>query len=636
MAHQCLTCLLFVYLLLLRSNVSAKVPSIIVFGDSTADAGNNNQINTFGKSNFGPYGRDFEGGKATGRFCNGRLFTDFISERFGIKQTIPAYLDPAYSIEDFASGVTFASAGSGYDNVTSQVLSVIPLWKQLDYFKEYQEKLTRFLGKPQATALSNEALYILSLGTNDFIVNYYVIPTRSSQFTAEEYQYFLLGIAETFIFDIYQLGARKIAITGLSPIGCFPLERSSSLLVGHACREDYNKVARDYNVKLQTLIASLNEKLSYIKLVFLNVYDTIQESIEKPYISGFENVAVGCCGTGTVELGPLLCNVGAKVPAVIVFGDSTVDAGNNNQINTHAKSNFRPYGQDFEGGKATGRFCNGRLFTDFISESFGLKKAIPAYLDPAYSIEDFACGVTFASAGTGYDNLTSQLVSVIPLSKELEYFKEYQEKLIRSLGKTQATALLNKALYILSIGTNDFIENYYVLPIRSSQFTIEEYQDFLLGIAEKFICDIHQLGAWKIGITGLPPMGCLPIERNRQFLSGRACNEEYNKVARDYNVKLQALIVTLNEKFSDIKLVYVNSYSPVVEVLGNPHIYGMENLDLGCLGTGTFELGPICKFIWKICEDPNKYAFWDAVHPSEKLYKIIADSIMRTDLAHFK
>ncbi|MCL7037091.1 hypothetical protein MKW94_007570, partial [Papaver nudicaule] len=99
-----------------------------------------------------------------------------------------------------------------------------------------------------------------------------------------------------------------------------------------------------------------------------------------------------------------------KFPGLIVFGDSTVDAGNNNQILTLAKGNFLPYGQDFEGGKPTGRFCNGRLATDFLSEMLGIKHSIPAYLDPDFGVEDFATGVSFASAGTGYDVATSNVL----------------------------------------------------------------------------------------------------------------------------------------------------------------------------------------------------------------------------------
>ena len=94
-----------------------------------------------------------------------------------------------------------------------------------------------------------------------------------------------------------------------------------------------------------------------------------------------------------------------------------MDSGNNNEVPTLLKSNFQPYGRDFYGGSPTGRFSNGRIATDFVSEAFGLKPTIPAYLDPAYGIEDFATGVCFASAGTGYDNATSDvLVSLITIT----------------------------------------------------------------------------------------------------------------------------------------------------------------------------------------------------------------------------
>lgn len=106
----------------------------------------------------------------------------------------------------------------------------------------------------------------------------------------------------------------------------------------------------------------------------------------------------------------LLLGAKAKVPAIIVFGDSSVDSGNNNQLSTVLKSNFQPYGRDFYGGRPTGRFCNGRIPPDFISEAFGLKPFVPAYLDPMYNISDFVDGVNFASAGTGYDTATSDVL----------------------------------------------------------------------------------------------------------------------------------------------------------------------------------------------------------------------------------
>ncbi|KAF2292345.1 hypothetical protein GH714_020403 [Hevea brasiliensis] len=189
----------------------------------------------------------------------------------------------------------------------------------------------------------------------------------------------------------------------------------------------------------------------------------------------------------------------AKIPAIIVFGDSSVDAGNNNLISTVLKSNFQPYGRDFEGGRPTGRFSNGRIPPDFISQAFGLKPAIPAYLDPLYTISDFATGVCFASAGTGYDNATSNVL-------ELEYYKDYQNKLRAHVGNNKAKEILSESLYLMSLGTNDFLENYYVFPTRA-QFNVEQYQDFLVKHAGDFITKLYDLGARKISLTGLPPMG---------------------------------------------------------------------------------------------------------------------------------
>ncbi|KAF6173221.1 hypothetical protein GIB67_026916 [Kingdonia uniflora] len=327
---------------------------------------------------------------------------------------------------------------------------------------------------------------------------------------------------------------------------------------------------------------------------------------------------------------------GAKVPAIIVFGDSTVDAGNNNYYPTIVRSNFAPYGRDFEGGKPTGRFTNGRLATDFYSEAFGIKPFIPAYLDPAYSIKDFATGVTFASAGTGFDNVTSNLGNVVPFWKQLEYFKEYRKRLTNYLGRNKANELIREALYITSIGTNDFILNYFVIPIRSSQFTVDEYQNFLLGILDKFVYDIYRLGARKIAVGGLPPIGCLPLIRTTNFKAGSACREEFNNLAREFSDKTIVLCAKWNLALRGIRVVVSNLLDVPLQVIRNPHLYGFDSVAVGCCGTGTIELSYLCKETSPFtCKDANKYVFFDAVHPSEKLYRIVADHLMKTTLSEF-
>lgn len=64
-----------------------------------------------------------------------------------------------------------------------------------------------------------------------------------------------------------------------------------------------------------------------------------------------------------------------SVSAIFVFGDSTVDPGNNNYLPTVFRSDFPPYGRDFLQHRPTGRFSNGRLVTDFV----GKKKKEPLF-----------------------------------------------------------------------------------------------------------------------------------------------------------------------------------------------------------------------------------------------------------------
>ncbi|CAK7349054.1 unnamed protein product [Dovyalis caffra] len=317
--------------------------------------------------------------------------------------------------------------------------------------------------------------------------------------------------------------------------------------------------------------------------------------------------------------------VEAKIPAVIVFGDSSVDSGNNNFIPTVARSNFEPYGRDFTGGRPTGRFSNGRIATDFISQALGLKSAVPPYLDPAYNISDFAVGVTFASAATGYDNDTSRVLSVIPLWEQLLFYKGYQKKLRAYLGESQANQTISEALHMISLGTNDFLENYYAFPPADQP-----------RIAESFVKELYGLGARKISLGGLPPMGCMPLERNTNLMGGRDCVQNYNTVALEFNDKLNKLVMKLNKELPGINLVFSNPYFIFMQIIRRPSLYGFESTSVACCATGMYEMGYACAQNGLMtCTDASKYVFWDAFHPTQKTNQIIANYVVKHVLYKF-
>lgn len=57
--------------------------------------------------------------------------------------------------------------------------------------------------------------------------------------------------------------------------------------------------------------------------------------------------------------------------ASFIFGDSLVDAGNNNYLSTLSKANIPPNGIDFSAnsGNPTGRYTNGRTIGDIVGQS---------------------------------------------------------------------------------------------------------------------------------------------------------------------------------------------------------------------------------------------------------------------------
>lgn len=316
--------------------------------------------------------------------------------------------------------------------------------------------------------------------------------------------------------------------------------------------------------------------------------------------------------------------------AILVFGDSTVDPGNNNYIQTIFQSNFQPYGRDFPNHIPTGRFSNGRLVTDFVASYVGIKENVPAYLDQSLRIGELMTGVSFASAGSGFDPLTAQIVGAIPIPKQMEYFREYKNRLELAIGKQRAKTLINKAGVVISAGTNDFIVNYFGPPIRRQSYTVSSYQLFLLQNLQHFIKDLADEGARRIVIVGLPPMGCVPavITLNSGDSRKRGCIESLSSVARDYNQLLQNHLKAMQQT-SGPQIFYADIYSPMVDIIQRRK-FGFDVVDRGCCGTGLLEASFSCNPKSPTCTDASKYAFWDAIHPTESTYYIIFKSLAPT------
>ncbi|KAK2643510.1 hypothetical protein Ddye_025273 [Dipteronia dyeriana] len=317
------------------------------------------------------------------------------------------------------------------------------------------------------------------------------------------------------------------------------------------------------------------------------------------------------------------------VPAMFIFGDSVVDAGNNNHIYTIVKSNFPPYGRDFVNHKPTGRFCNGKLASDFTAENIGFTSYPPAYLSKQARGKNLLTGANFASGASGYYETTAKLYHAIPLSQQLEYYKECQNKLERVAGKSNASSIISGAVYLISSGSSDFIQNYYINPLLYKAYTPDQFSDLLMQSYANFIQNLYQLGARKIGVTTLPPLGCLPAAITVFGIHSNECVDKLNDNAVSFNNKLNATSQNLQKKLSGLNLVVLDIYQPLHDLVTKPSDNGFVEARRACCGTGLLETSILCnKKSIGTCANASQYVFWDGFHPSEAANQILANDLL--------
>ncbi|KAJ4834818.1 hypothetical protein Tsubulata_043581 [Turnera subulata] len=317
------------------------------------------------------------------------------------------------------------------------------------------------------------------------------------------------------------------------------------------------------------------------------------------------------------------------VPALIIFGDSIVDVGNNNHLSTIIKANFPPYGRDFVSHQPTGRFCNGKLATDFTAENLGFTTYPPACLSQEANGTNILTGVNFASAASGLYDRTAQLYGAISLAQQLNYYKEYQTKVVSMVGKAKANDIFSGAIHLLSAGSSDFIQNYYINPLLNTRYTPDQFSNVLMTYYTTFIQTLYGQGARRIGVTNLPPTGCLPAAITLFGLGSNRCVERLNRDSMSYNNRLNSTSHSLVNKLPGLKLVVFDIYHPLLDIITSPTDKGFFESRKACCGTGTLETSMLCNArSVGTCSNATEYVFWDGFHPSEATNQVLAGALL--------
>ncbi|KAL8249418.1 hypothetical protein R6Q59_006286 [Mikania micrantha] len=297
-------------------------------------------------------------------------------------------------------------------------------------------------------------------------------------------------------------------------------------------------------------------------------------------------------------------NIGTtpRVPCYFIFGDSLVDCGNNNDLETLAKANYPPYGIDFPTG------VNGQLL--------GFDTFIEPYATA--TDEEICRGVNYGSGSAGIrEESGSHLGDRVSLDRQLRNHEAIVSRISAlQQNKTLTDDHLKKCIYIVNIGNNDYINN-YLMPDKyttSHQYKMEEFAEVLAQQYTKQLKTLYHLGGRKIAVFGLGMLGCAPAEMERFDTDGK-CVDWINDAAMLFNDRLKPLVDELNFCFPNARFTFIN----LTNILAPKHGEPLPNKpccqvrqDGQCVPEGT------------CCSNRALSVYLDSFHPTEIANLVLA------------
>ncbi|XP_076948615.1 GDSL esterase/lipase At1g29670-like [Bidens hawaiensis] len=303
-----------------------------------------------------------------------------------------------------------------------------------------------------------------------------------------------------------------------------------------------------------------------------------------------------------------------QVPCYFIFGDSLVDNGNNNILVKSEKAYYLPYGIDFQKG-ATGRFTNGLTSVDIIGQLLGFPNFIPPYATATN--EKISRGVNYGSGGGGIRpesgrnlgdriNLDMQLLNHATIVQRVSQLQR---------NKTFTNEYIKKCIYLVNIGSNDYVNN-YLMPNSyptGRMYTPDQYATILIRQYSKKLTTLYKLRARKVVVFGLTLIGCTPAEIAMFGTDGKPCVESINNVTDMFNKRLRPLVDDLNNGLSDSRFTFVNFSGIFATQEGLPNVPCCE-----------VQSNALCIPNSIPCRDRASTAWYDGFHPSEIANRFLA------------
>ncbi|WP_180974951.1 SGNH/GDSL hydrolase family protein [Fischerella thermalis] len=217
-----------------------------------------------------------------------------------------------------------------------------------------------------------------------------------------------------------------------------------------------------------------------------------------------------------------------------------------------------------------GRFSNGLVWVEYLASGLALT--------PKQNT-NFAYG----GATTGSGNLNG-----IPdlLTQVDSFIKVYQQ-------------VDKNALYILWAGANDYLHG-----MSNPSLSINNISQAIQSLAKA--------GAKKFLVANLPDLGNIPATRNSPYSS------ILSSATIAHNLGLANSLDLLKQKLGhDTQMIMFDVHSLYKEAIANPTKFGFTDVTKACLNN------------LASCDNPDKFLFWDGIHPTTVAHRILAKAALK-------
>ncbi|KAI7756035.1 hypothetical protein M8C21_004663, partial [Ambrosia artemisiifolia] len=138
---------------------------------------------------------------------------------------------------------------------------------------------------------------------------------------------------------------------------------------------------------------------------------------------------------------------------------------------------------------------------------------------------------------------------------------------------------------------------------------------------------LYESGVRRAILLGSGPLGCAPAELAVHSSNGE-CAAELQAAAELFEPQLVQLVQEVNAELGDHVFVAANTKLMHHNIITDPQAFGFENSKTACCGQGPFNGLGLCTPWSSLCENRDKFVFWDAFHPTERASRYIVEQMM--------